>query len=941
VLLSAIMVLPWVYPGRQMPGHVVAICAATIALAFAASRLTVTGFAWKAIRWPLVLLACAIGLGAWQLTTVAADCSPAAAAWKSEFAASPDSLAPKSALSYYVPGTRRQVASLVCAIAAVALGATLFAETKAMILLSVAIAGTGVVIACAGLVERAEGRIGSYFPSPLPVNAAPFGPFLNRNAAGALMELGLAAAAGLAVWLVSRIPRRSVDTSRIDRFRWFLMHVDLPLLLSVGALVIITAGIVSSLSRGSLLAALVGSIAALAVSGRRTNRHSFFWLALIVAASAAAMGIWLVQTSTLERRWSSILAGHILQEGRWELWRESLQAAGKALPFGSGLGTFYYAHAPFEQAFTLGLYRNADSQYVEAVVVGGVCGALILAALCCVMVRAVMRMWLQAQSPEHIGLAAGATAMVAMQLVHACFDFAWYLSPIMFPLALWSGAIFRKAAGKRTIHKSKADSSLLASIKSVPSESVRAATVCGAALTAVLLPALCWAGYETARSAIVEQVELDTRNHGEVERETEVIDDAIKRQTLAIVAYPDDGEAHLRMAELYVERYASEMRRAIDRDPIMRLAGDRYLPLQFPAVLNSMANLRMRVGDEEGVKELRELPIVKENLLPALAEVRRARELCPFSPFAQTLTAELCFIDEPASNDAWYLERAEKLSQGRPNWLFRIGQLHLNGARPNQVWPLWKRAWSMSGLNEDSMMQQGMAYLNPEEMLEQLIPNDPRKIVEMANKNYPEPDYRDARRIYFRKAARLLDAENKHSAEDQYVRGTAYTCDGRLDDAETALIAAIHSIAAKPEWHLELAVVQAALGHRTEADASAGRYRARSKDIALAGGYLRRAADLLRNTPGTDGTMLRRQAALYLESGAGTEAAEAARKAIATDANDIEAQVILARSLLSTGELKEAAEIVKRTEEQAPWRADVRDVREAINAAAKRAEVAP
>jgi len=944
VVLSAMIVaIPWIHSGRLMPGRLVAGVAVALALILLATRTIVAGFAWKSIRLPLGLVATAALLGAWQLTTVAADLSPAAAALKGEFAATPDSPAPASVLSYYTPGTRRQIANLVCALAAMALGAVLFSETKAMLLLMSVIAASGFTVACSGLVERATGMPGPYFFLPLPSNAAPFGPFLNRNAAGSLMELGLAAATGLTVWRIARMPRRSGRVGPADRLQWFLMHIDLPLLVSFGALVTIAAGVFASLSRGTMLATIVGSVAALLIAGRRTDRHSFFWLTATVATAAAAMGIWLVQSSALESRWSSILAGDIMHESRWGLWRESLDAARYLQPFGSGLGAFYYGHAPFEHFRTHGLSRNADNQYVETLVVGGACGIVLLAALCGLIVRAVVRMWRKAQSPEHVGLAAGATAMVVMQLVHSFFDFAWYLPAVMFPLALWCGAIFRKASIKRSSHRSTEESGWLPAVDAVPEESRRGAMIWGAAIVAILLPSLAWAGYETVRSAIVERTEFATRNHLLAERNTDELDGLIKLEAAAIEAYPDDGEAHLRLAELYVERYASELRSEVDRDPVLRLQRERFLPWQDPALLNAEANLRQRVDDDEaGLKQLRELNVVKENLVPALASARRARTLCPTSPFAQTLVAELCFLDEPASSDAFYLERAERLSQARPDWLFTIGQIHLNGARPEQAWQAWRRAWPhATEPDEFAMFERASAYLKPNEILEKLLPQDPRRIVKLADKYFSDPDSSAARRIYYRKAAQFLGAEKSYGADTDYVYGVVACYDGDLDTAERQFMSAVRAAEAKPEWLPELAVVQAALGKRNEAEQSIARYRERAGGVDPKKKLLHRAADILRDSPKSDSKTRRRCAELYLDADAVAEAIAVARDAAVLEPSDIEVRVLLGKALLQTGDVAGAQEVAVKLEAIAPEREDVRNLSSAIKAAPKKSDAAP
>ncbi|MCE9608445.1 MAG: tetratricopeptide repeat protein [Planctomycetia bacterium] len=936
LVLLGIAVIPWFFSGVQMPVRLVAMAVSAGALLLCSTQLPDAGVAWKAIRVPLLLLVCAAGLGAWQLTVAASDWSPKAAQWKSDFAASPGVQAQASPLSLYVPGTRRDLAFLVAAIASVALGAALFGETKPMLVLLSVVAATGFAVACSGLVERAMGSVGPYFQLPLPLNAAPFGPFLNRNTAGALLELSLAAAIGLTVWQISRIPRRTSGSRGIDSLQWFLMHVDAPLLVSFGALITISAGVIASLSRGTMIAAIFGTVLTFIVAGNSTSRRSFFWLAAGPAIAATALGVWVVQSSVLELRWDSILAGSILEESRWRIWRESLDTGALFQPFGSGLGTFYYAHVPFERQMYLTLCRNAENQYIETFVVGGLVGVVLLVALCGLIFRSARRMWRRAQTAEHIGLAAAATAIVAMQLVHVCFDFAWYRPAVMFPLAVCCGAIFRRATIKRSAtSKPKDDSASSASliVEAIPATGRKSDWAWGITTLTVLVAGVSWAASETFRSSIVERAELDTRVLNEEKRTTEAMDEAIKRQESAVRAYPDDGEAHLRLAELWVERYASEYRREMDLDPVMRLDSEKYAVGQFPAALHSEAGLRERIGDEAGLKAIREIPIVKANLFPALIEVRLARELCPLSPYAQMIMAQLCFLDEAPSNDAWYLERAERLAQGRPDWLFLIGQLHMNAARPEQACTAWKRAWTLSPSQSKQMMEQAMAYLSSQQILEHLLPDDPKTIIDVAQTYYADPADRATRRSFFQKATQLLDAADAHDAADEYVRGTALADAGKLDQAEAAFVAATRSVDGKPQWYLDLAAIRAALGQRKEAAAAADRYRLLVRSGEPKNIYLRKGAELLHALPEIDDEARRRCAELYLEAGANVEAAEVARTSITRNEKDAEAHVILGRALLNLGDLAGASKAAKRAEELSPERLDIREFRESVDSA--------
>src|SRR5262249_37320052 len=159
--------------------------------------------------------------------------------------------------------------------------------------------------------------------------------------------------------------------------------------------------------------------------------------------------------------------------------------------------------------------------------------------------------------------------------------------------------------------------------------------------------------------------------------ELDWIDRAIAEQQAAVDLVPDDGEARTRLAELRIARYS-----AVFRQELTRLGLDpRLFTRESPVTLHADAQLFAGIKDDAALEEIRTIPLVVENLDPALAEARQARALCPLAPYAHLIAAKLCFLDESPTNDLFYLDRAERLSGGRANWLFEIGVLHLNASR--------------------------------------------------------------------------------------------------------------------------------------------------------------------------------------------------------------------------------------------------------------------
>ncbi len=915
VVLLLIVALPWFFGGVYMSQRAVLTAALILPLLCACVLFRRSGEAWRSVRVPLLIFAAGCLLGAWQLTENAARWSPPAAALRSEFASGPNHEAPVAALSVHPPATRRDLALLIAAATAFALGAALFAETKPQLVLLITLTVSGAAVAGFGLAQRASSAPWHYAGMTAPIGSTPFGPFISRNNAAGYLCVCLAAAFGLLLWRIQRMPERGRDERHQSVYSWLLTSIDTPLMASAGAVIVLLAGVLGTLSRGGVFAAAVGGVVSLLILGAAARSQVYFWIIAAGTAAAVAFVVWLGQAEAIGARWSPILADGATRETRLQLWGESLKVAEVYRYFGSGLGTFYYAHAPFQRHHTLGLYRYGENQFVEALVVGGFIGLALLLALGAKCVAAMRQLVKNAESVDDTALASAGAAFLFSQAIYACFDFGWYLPAVMIPVAVWSGALVRRAAdsvlrrslrrrrkrksspGKPpTVAAPSAAASAAVHQEPPPKADVRssaprpvAATISTGqavgycAVVAVLLGAgLVWGVRETRIAAVVENAERGSRPLllADANPTPEALDEAAVVQRRAVDACPDDGEARVRLAELLAERYA----RGRDRS-LLQVYAD--------------ACLTERIGNQAGLESLRGSELAKAYLRPASDECRRARALCPFNYFAQRLAAELCFVDESPTVDAWYLERAERLAQGRSDWLLVLGAMQLDAARPERAWADWRRAWELRPNLGETVFPLVLSYLEPLQALEKVVPDDPMTIIDAARRYLVEPEHAVARREYYRKAILKLYPAQLVDARSELFRGIALAETGNLEEAEASVSAALRDERAASEWYLELAVVRLAMGKTEAADVAFERYRLLLGDAAVSKEvYRRRAAELLQYQEPPDQAGLRRCGELYLQIGAVQEAVDAYRRATQRRSDDPEAFGGLANALL-------------------------------------------
>lgn len=808
-LLLLIAGLPWCFGGVMPFYRFIAAGTLTACLFFALFRRgTVT--AWRAVGWSLVVLTAALALGpaqlAPQVAVFAQRWNPTSVEIRRDFAASPEvgsSVVEPVPISLHPPATRRDWAALCSAVAAFALGAALFADTRPMLLLLSAATGVGTAVAFFGLVQRITWNGLIYWSEPT-YGGQPFGPFICRNNAGGFLELTLAAAVGLLLWRLRTIPptltllrggRTLASPSFSQRVAWFAAHLDAPLLCTAFAVAIISAGILNSLSRGSFVAMTIGTLGALLMITLAARRAAWAWAATVVVASGLGLTTWLGQNGNLFARLATLTNADVLEhEPRLDHWRTSLQAAGDFWLFGSGLGTYRYAYTRYQQTPTNVTFLFAENQYLDALVSGGVVGLLLMSAMLLLLGLSVYRLLRQDRTAADFGIAAAAAVMLATQVLHACFDFALYVPAVFIPFALFSGAIMRRAAVR---------GDLPSSINEAETRSIVLKKYSATAFGIALIVCLAMGVDELRRADICRRANDATRfaDDGDPSRTTAWVDEALRIEGRAADACPDDGEVRTRLAELWVERYRTEFQREIGRLPV----SPHVVLWGKINRLFADAHLWARTWNEAELEALRNHPLVTANLRPALAEARRARELCPLSPYPQMLVAKLCFLDESPTKDVFYLDRVERLVGGRESWLFEVGALHLDAARPDRAFAAWRRCLEISPVHEAQIIRFASGYLTPEQLLLKVLPDSPETIVRVARTFFSAEEQRPDRVTFLNRSVKLLERKTQPSAAECRLRGTVELELGNTAEAAQWLERAVGIDGTRADWHFETA----------------------------------------------------------------------------------------------------------------------------------------
>jgi hypothetical protein len=306
----------------------------------------------------------------------------------------------------------------ILGISVLASTATFRRERTAIVFMTLVIS-MGTMLAVLGVGEKLRTGGAGLWPATANIDAVPFGPYVNRNNAACQLNLALASAVGMIIFLARRDSSRrgyhSAVFIRRDRTRSTFLHdaafvltrTDGTTLLFVTLTVLIGMAIFVAGSRGAMLGACLGGTAViygLSNRGKRVKPLAFAITGVIAIAMLAGT-IGLLNSSSA--RVASIF--DVSGDARWGNWRDGITAAVHYLPLGSGGGTYQFAYLPYQYASSEAWFVNADCLPLEWIVEGGIVGIVIPVALLGTLIH--QSLWLRRTSGESLDRAVAATGI--------------------------------------------------------------------------------------------------------------------------------------------------------------------------------------------------------------------------------------------------------------------------------------------------------------------------------------------------------------------------------------------------------------------------------------------------------------------------------------------------------------------------------------------------
>jgi tetratricopeptide (TPR) repeat protein len=375
----------------------------------------------------------------------------------------------KLSLSIEPMHSRAAVGGLAMVSLMIWIGATAFQTRRSQLALLIFMSTMGVAIGLVGLAHVLSWNRVNWLGLD---SGNSFATFVSRNTAGGFLNVCLAGSIGFAAWAFSQ-PRdkeqRYSYGSESPALRFIhtfedifaqLTTMQISALLSTSFILI---AVFCTGSRGASISAVVACLIALLVSQRDKKSQVGLWCFAFFVIAIGLTGIYFFELDQrITSRFTELSTSKSFELdrelGRLYIWGIACKAFLFFGSMGSGLGTFHYAHLPFQDPIVNKWYYHAESLYAQALVELGWIGILGIVATFVLVIHAVRKMGrphtaVRSSKNKDIAEQYHAIFLVGLtlsisQAVHSIFDFALIVPAVFLPAGLLIGMVLGAARNR-------------------------------------------------------------------------------------------------------------------------------------------------------------------------------------------------------------------------------------------------------------------------------------------------------------------------------------------------------------------------------------------------------------------------------------------------------------------------------------------------------------
>jgi O-antigen ligase len=248
---------------------------------------------------------------------------------------------------------------------------------------------------------------------PLSAGAAPYGPFVNRNALAAWLAMAIPLAIGYV------IARRQSDPERERGFAAAVAAIDATTLLLAGSACLMMVGLLGSLSRSGIFAAGIGLTTFIVLSqARATSGRAAAGVAASVIAVVAIASMYANLGALAVRMQETTELG---EWGRPVIWRDTVAMIRDFPLTGVGAGAFKRGMLVYQEGSRQFFFNHAHNEYLQLVAEGGLLLA-VPAALAVVAAVIAIAARLRADHSAVFWIRIGAIAGLIAVAIQSIFD---------------------------------------------------------------------------------------------------------------------------------------------------------------------------------------------------------------------------------------------------------------------------------------------------------------------------------------------------------------------------------------------------------------------------------------------------------------------------------------------------------------------------------------
>ena len=710
----------------------------------------------------------------------------------------------KRPVSIYPAATREKLVDLTFAIGIFLIATVVLNQPKRLMPVLIALAVSGVAISFVGILQKLSFNGKVLWQYELIGGGGPFGPFVNGNNAAGFLLIGFSAAMffvarQLSFWESDNShsnlsldgtgwessERRSIFSAFIEA----VARMESKHLYFLAALIIIVAGVCTSLSRGGMVAlACSGTLGCFLIT--KTNRLVGVLLTLAILAGGIGLVSYTEQSDRIVKEMDSLNDLSTAAGPRVQHWIDAIPFAKNNWLLGCGSGTYRIVSPTFDSFFSTKTFAHAESVYIETLIEMGIGGLLLMIAVLGYCFVASIKLMSRQDSFDRALGVSGIICLVG-QVLAAALDFGIYQPANSIAMAAMMGGVVGRAASP-PFETSPSEKKATTATEDLPESKSTIRKLASIALLLVAALASVWATYESygieSRRAGTRAVRLfgDSKVRRQNAPSLDTLSLAKSQLETAIKIRPDDTNAYFYLGELMVMQYrhlqteqlAADLEAQIveleklksfsegestseiqKRREQIKQQQEALKSIDNSQIWNSTAPLALHQTfrraeriDGNYAQELRSNADVQAFLRPAWEYYQLAEDSCPRLSKTQLRLAELdIYMPQQISVESVTARLSEDeridLALSRANadtqLLFDCGFLALNSGNQPEAVRSWSKclAFPHKPIIERAIIELCQAELPMRLFFEEVLPQDPNSLVYYMRK-YFEPTER-------------------------------------------------------------------------------------------------------------------------------------------------------------------------------------------------------